>query len=188
MKRNGDPSGHQEASRANLERQEWIQTAIAEHEGPLMRYARHFLDQERARDVVQDTFIRLLQCDPAEVSGHLRPWLFKVCRNRAIDVCRKESRMSLSDSSTLDQNANSGKTPAALVEQQDSSAHLQSLVGELSERHQEILRLKFQSGLSYKEIAQVMEITVSNVGFILHTAIQKVRKKAVAGFGHDSQA
>jgi len=184
MKQDRDHSPPPDAALAQ-DRREWIQSAIAEHEGPLVRYACHFLDQERARDVVQDTFIRLLQCEPTEVRGHLRPWLFKVCRNRAIDVCRKESRMSLSDSNTLDQKVNGVKNPAAVAEERDSSAHLQSLVGELNERQQEILRLKFQSALSYKEIAEVMGITVSNVGFILHSTIQKVRKKAVSDFGLD---
>jgi len=171
-----------------VDRREWIQSAIAEHEGPLVRYAHHFLgDLDRARDVVQDTFIKLLKCDQAEVSGHLRPWLFKVCRNRAIDICRKESRMSLADSNTLDQNVNGAKNPAAVVEDRESSQHLSTLIGDLNERHQEILRLKFQSAMSYKEIAEVMGITVSNVGFILHTAIQKVRKKATADFGLDAK-
>ena len=184
MKRNGNRSNRKDAPVVE-NRREWIQSAIAEHEGPLMRYACHFLDRESARDVVQDTFIRLLQSDPAKIDGHLRPWLFKVCRNRAIDVCRKENRVSLSDSSTLDQNEGDVKNPAKVAEQRDSSARLRSLVCELSERHQEILRLKFQSALSYREISEVMEISVSNVGFMLHTAIQAVRKKAGAEFGLD---
>ena len=184
MNRNGDRSDRHNVPAA-LGRREWIQSAIAEHEGPLVRYACHFLDAERARDVVQDTFIRLLQFDPEQVGGHLRPWLFKVCRNRAIDVCRKENRMSLSDSSTLDQTEGGAKNPAVIAEQRDSSDRLRSLVGELSTRHQEILRLKFQSALSYREIADVMETSVSNVGYMLHHAIQAVRKKAGADFKQD---
>jgi RNA polymerase sigma-70 factor (ECF subfamily) len=42
---------------------------------------------------VQDTFLKLWQTDPDTVNGRLAPWLYTVCRNRAVDVCRKERRM-----------------------------------------------------------------------------------------------
>jgi RNA polymerase sigma-70 factor (ECF subfamily) len=38
-----------------------------------------------------------------------------------------------------------------------------------------VVRLKFQHGLSYKEIAAVTELSVSNVGYLIHTAIKKLR-------------
>jgi RNA polymerase sigma factor (sigma-70 family) len=49
----------------------------------------------------------------------------------------------------------------------------------LPDRQQEVLRLKFNAGLSYKEIAEVTGLTSTNVGFILHTAIAKLRKRLV---------
>lgn len=166
---------------------EWIKQAIAEHEGPLVRYAQHFMgDLERARDVVQDTFIQLLKCDRASVDGHLRPWLFKVCRNRAIDICRKESRMKLTDAQVFDRETHETPSPASVAEDRETTQHLNSLIENLDERQQEILRLKFQNAMSYKEIASVMGLTATNVGFILHTAIQKVRKQASAKFRLDA--
>ena len=44
------------------------------------------------------------------------------------------------------------------------------VVEELPDRQQEILRLKFQGGLSYKEIADVMDLTISHVGVLIHNA------------------
>jgi len=58
--------------------------------GKLTRYAAHILgDNDRARDVVQDTFVRLWETDRSEIA-QLRDWLYAVCRNRAIDVRRRE--------------------------------------------------------------------------------------------------
>jgi RNA polymerase sigma-70 factor (ECF subfamily) len=45
----------------------------------------------------------------------------------------------------------------------------------LPPRQQEIVRLKFQHGMSYKQIAEVMKLSATNVGFILHTAIKALR-------------
>ena len=49
----------------------------------------------------------------------------------------------------------------------------------LPDRQQEAIRLKFESGLSYAEIASVMETSAGNVGWILHTAIQGLRSRLV---------
>ena len=52
-------------------------------------------------------------------------------------------------------------------------------IARLPDRQQEVLRLKFNAGLSYKEIAEVTGLTSTNVGFILHTAISKLRQRLV---------
>ena len=77
----------------------WIRGAVGRFEGPLTLYAARLLgDAETARDVVQETFLRLCVQDRARVERHLAEWLFTVCRHRALDVLRKEGRMSrLSD-------------------------------------------------------------------------------------------
>lgn len=50
----------------------WIAAAVEKYEAPLSRYAERLLgDAERARDVVQDTFLRLCRQDRDRVDGHL---------------------------------------------------------------------------------------------------------------------
>ena len=53
---------------------------------------------------------------------------------------------------------------------------LLSLIEELPARQREVMRLKFQADLSYKEIGEALEITISNVGFIVHSAFKKLRQ------------
>jgi RNA polymerase sigma-70 factor (ECF subfamily) len=48
---------------------------------------------------------------------------------------------------------------------------------QLSDKQQEAVRLKFQSGLSYREIAEVMDITVNHVGVLLHNALKAIRDR-----------
>jgi RNA polymerase sigma-70 factor (ECF subfamily) len=160
----------------------WIQDAIEEHENSLLRYAQHFVhDLETARDVVQDTFLQLCRKPDEELRPRLAQWLFTVCRNRAIDICRKERRMKLAPENQLankmaetsDPNVN----PVAAMEKSEAAAGLLKQVATLPDRQQEVLRLKFNAGLSYKEIAKVTGLTSTNVGFILHTAIGKLRTK-----------
>jgi RNA polymerase sigma-70 factor (ECF subfamily) len=152
---------------------EWVLAALEAYERPLTLYAARLLgDVERARDVVQDTFLKLWQADRASVDGYLAQWLYTVCRNRALDVRRKEQRMT-----TLSDNAPPPSADAARPRTDESFAGVLALVADLPERQQEAVRLKFQGGLSYREIAEVMGTTANNVGVMLHTAIATIRRK-----------
>src|SRR5438876_12320160 len=97
-------------------RTEWVRAAVDRYAGPLTRYAALITgDPEQARDVVQDTFVRLCDEKPGTVNAHLSQWLFTVCRNRALDVQRKESRMK--PLSELEMSASPDPSPAAQAEQ-----------------------------------------------------------------------
>src|SRR6058998_196872 len=150
---------------------EWIRQAVDRYAGPLIRYATLITgDLEDARDVVQHTFVQLCKEESGRVNSHLAQWLFKVCRNRALDVQRKESRMKSLSEAEMGLHASSDPSPAAQAEQRDTADEVLRLLAQLPKNQQEVVRLKFQNGLSYQEISKVTDLTVSNVGFLMHTA------------------
>lgn len=155
---------------------EFVRQALAQFEGPLMRYALRLTgDLERAQDVVQDTFLKLCRQAPDSLNGHLAQWLFTVCRNRAFDVQRKERRMT--SAVALDEQTQAPQAaPEAAVIVRDSAGKVFRLLDRLPDNQQEVVRLKFQNELSYQEIADVTGLTVSNVGFLLHTALKRLRE------------
>jgi RNA polymerase sigma-70 factor (ECF subfamily) len=53
----------------------------------------------------------------------------------------------------------------------------------LPDNQQEVVRLKFQNGLSYREISCITKLSVSNVGYLIHTAIQKIRAELQVELG-----
>ncbi len=157
---------------------DWIKLALREHEGALVRYAAQLTgDLDRARDVVQDTFLRLCAEDPAQLDGHLAEWLFTVCRNRARDIKRKEQRMKPLDDIELETHASREHSPAAQAEHNESAGHARQFLQHLPPNQREVVRLKFQNGLSYKEIAHITNLSVSNVGFLIHTALKTLRQQ-----------
>jgi RNA polymerase sigma factor (sigma-70 family) len=156
---------------------DWIQTVVDRFEGPLVRYAERLTgDLETARDVVQEAFLRLCREDRADVEDHLAQWLYTVCRRRALDVMKKESRMKVS-SNGLPHDAPAFQPRESLLEQQETASQLSSLLDQLPASQQEVLRLKFQAGLSYREISNVTELSITNVGYLIHTAIQTLRRQ-----------
>ena len=64
---------------------------------------------------------------------------------------------------------------AAVAEYRDSAQQIQQVVAHLPDNQQEVVRLKFQNGLSYREISRITKLSVSNVGYLIHTAIRKIR-------------
>jgi len=156
---------------------DWVREQLERHEGPLIRYAATLLfgDLERARDVVQDTFARLCQQPRRKVEHKATEWLFTVCRNRALDLRKKEGRMQGLNDAEMASRASPAPSPEKTAETKDSASRVLRAIGALPENQREVVRLKFQNGMSYKEISRITELSVSNVGYLLHVAIKTLR-------------
>ena len=145
---------------------------------PLQQYATRIIgDRERARDVVQETFVELERGDRRQLDGAPAKWLFTVCRNRALNVCRKEKRMTYLDQELLETKADAAPLPYAQLEQKEASGFLLRIVATLPQRQQEVIQLKFQNDLSYQEISEITQLSVSHVGVLLHNALKTLRQR-----------
>lgn len=162
----GDPEGGQN----------WIAEALARYETPLIRYAVSLThDLDAGRDIVQDTFLKLCQLPAERRPESLGPWLFAVCRNRALDRYRKEQRMTPLAETDIHSREGHGPSPSEHAETRDSADQLTQMLCDLPSNEQEVVRLKFHEQLSYQEISGVTGLSVTNVGFLLHTALKKLR-------------
>lgn len=83
--------------------------------------------------------------------------------------------MSLLDTPIMEHKPSEDLRPDQEAEGHDLSQVLLAYVDRLSPSQQEVLRLKFQSGLSYKEIAEVTDKSVNHVGVILHQALKRLK-------------
>lgn len=155
-----------------------MRSAVEQYQAALLRYATRLVgDADRARDIVQDTFLRLLSQPVAAVEGHLAEWLFTVCRNRAFDVHRKEGRMKYFDEGEVERVTAHEPRPGSAMEAAETNAAVLRLIGHLPHNQQEVIRLKFQNGFSYKEISRITSLSIGNVGFLIHTAIKSLRRE-----------
>ena len=157
-------------------REDFVKAALNEFESPLIGYATTFLhDVERARDVVQDTFVRLYHQDVNKVKGGLKAWLFTVCRNRALDVIRKERRITNLEEEQMARVPSVRRTPSERADLEERVGQVHEALNRLSENQREVILLKFEQGLSYEEISEVTGLSSGNVGFLLHTGLKRLR-------------
>ena len=158
------------------EREELVHRALIEFESALIGYAASIVkDEDRAKDVVQDTFIKLYEQDPEKVKGSLKAWLFTVCRNRCFDIIRKEKRMINVEDDQLTVIQDAGDDPSRAAERADEHSNVIKFLDRLPDNQREVIRLKFEGDMSYKEISQVTQLSVSNVGFLIHAGIKRLR-------------
>ena len=164
----------------NKPESQWIVEALDRHEAALIRYATWVLrDSELAREVVQETFLRLCREDPEKVSDHLAQWLFTVCRNLAFDTRKREARMTPLQDTDIGFDSN--------LEQREVVGEIFRFVEHLPKNQREVVYLKFQCDLSYKEISEVTKLSVGNVGLLLHTALRAIRKQVLSESARGNQ-
>lgn len=157
-------------------KKEIVLSAMQNYESILLRYSYSMIrDYERAQDIVQDTFLQLCKADTESVSKNLKAWLYKVCRNRTLEVMRKEKKMQPLTEEHIIKDESREPAPDVCLEKKDRFSMLFALVDKLSDKQKEIVCLKFQSNMSYKEISETTGNSVSNVGFILHSAMSELK-------------
>ena len=156
----------------------WVQTALERYERPLLQYAMSIVsDIDRARDIVQETFMRLHNQEQAAIEGHLSQWLFTVCRNCSLKSLKKEDRYIYVEAQEFEQKKCESLTPFAELERKERVTRLMELVKELPKNQQEVVRLRFHHHHSYQEISDITGLSVGNVGFLLNAAMRNLRTK-----------
>ena len=151
-----------------------MEAVISEHESALLRYAGGLLrDGHAAQDVVQNAFIKLFrQWGPGmKPTPMLRAWLFRVVHNEAIDHLRREKRLGLLHERHAMENTLTAQPSDASA---DRIEQILAAVRRLDPSEQQVVLLRIQEGLSYREISQITGRTEGNVGCILHHAVKKL--------------
>ena len=171
------PPEHRMPATAPDADQTFLIAALERYERPLIRYAMGVVDDlDQARDVVQDVFIKLSQSLATLDRERLAPWLFTVCRNRALDLQRKNQRLIPMESEALDQEPGASPMPSEALEEKELNVVLRKWIDQLPQKQREAVRLKFESGLSYKEISETLKTSVGNVGTLIHLGVSTLRE------------
>jgi RNA polymerase sigma-70 factor (ECF subfamily) len=155
---------------------QWLRSTVDRFEKPLTLYAARLLgDADRARDVVQDTFLKLCVQDRHKIEPHLAEWLFTVCRNRAMDILRKENRMAQLSEAQMHERPSPDPGPADALERREAVSLVLGWLEMLPPNQREVIRLRFQNGFSYKEISRISGHSVANVGYLMHAGMKALR-------------
>ena len=176
------------AETQSLSQREHFEAIMHRYQGPLLRYVRCSLGEHDAQDVVQEVFLRLhkMMCKSGlRGVDRLGSWLFKVAHNCAADALRRRQRHNKAMEAAACDAANGGcVTPDALeevVHREDCRLAL-SLLDKLPPRQRQVLVLKIDRGMSYREIGEVTSQALGTVGYLMNQGLgQLARELKAAG-------
>ena len=147
----------------------------------VFRYLVRVLDDpSEAEDVMQETFIRLYRAlHKGQVIEDIRPWIFRVAHNLVLYRFRKKSPVQLLDPAGWDL-LKEQRDPSASAEQRvlekEQQARFEVALARLSPQEKYCLELRAE-GLSYREIAQVLEMKAPTLVSFLGRVIKKLKSE-----------
>ena len=163
---------------------------VRRYEGPLYAFLRHMVgDGDAADDLFQDTFIRVMKALPDYTeTGRFKSWLFGIARNQALDHLRRRNREQAifytpvredgNESAPLDEGVEDADLqPDAITERSEWSARLEGAVAQLPDVQREVVTLRFDGDLTFRQIAEITGDSINTVQGRLRYAINALRKR-----------
>jgi RNA polymerase sigma factor (sigma-70 family) len=162
-----------------------FEALVRRHQGPLYNFCFRMLGQaEDAADVAQETFVQLYShLGRLDEREPIAPWLFRVARNRCIDVIRRRRTVPLGvadatgeDTMQLDP-ADDEPLPDELAERADLQRVLSNAIAELPPSYAEVVALRYAGDRSFAEIAAILECDEGAARVRFHRAKALLRRQ-----------
>ncbi len=140
---------------------------------------------EQADDIISITFEKVFVrlCDYDSGKGAFSTWIFRIAINEMNNAFRLQKRLNEAGWEEFFEPVDERKTPEQQVLADEGDIHLLLAMKKLNERERRVISLKYFTGVSNKEIAELEEMTANNVGVVLHRALDKL-KSILEGSGY----
>jgi RNA polymerase sigma-70 factor (ECF subfamily) len=142
-------------------------------------------NREDAEDLTSEVFLKASgQLDTERSEASIAHWLFTVARTVLADHWRRYYRHGSFLPLDEVRAAATAMPVEAVTPKDDTESYLERVLSALPERYRRVLELRFLSGMTIRETAEVMGLTPENVKVIQHRALAR----AVATFNPDAEA
>ncbi len=169
--------------RAQLGSREAFAQLVRRYDAPLLFYLHRLLDRTAdAEDVRQEVWLTVLRkLNGLEDAGAFRSWLYRIARHRGISWLRRRRReVPLPDAAALEEAAEAPAQEDPAFGPEEAAA-VYAALDTVSAAQREILTLRFLGGLSYEDMARVLDCPVGTVRSRLHYARQALRAAVSEG-------
>src|SRR5437762_11780575 len=135
-------------------------------------------NEQDAQDVVQEAFLRAFKSFSGFHGSNGRAWLLTIVRNTAYTLLKKNRAVDLTTIFDEEIHAigHESASPAAILEHAEDAELITKALDELPAEFREVLTLRHQEGLSYKEIGEIVKIPTGTVMSRLARARAKLKE------------
>ena len=144
-------------------------------------------NEEDAQDVVQEAYLRAFKSFGGFHGSNGRAWLLTIVRNTSYTLLKKNHAVDLTTpfDEEIHASGQESLTPAAILENSEDAKLMTDAMDELPAEFREILSLRHQEGLSYKEISDITHIPLGTVMSRLARARAKLKECLAAHIGKE---
>ena len=150
------------------------------YEGRLLRYGNKFLtEREDVVDIVQEVFISVYQnIKSFDEAQKFSPWIYRIAHNAFVNGLKKKSRnpFVMLDFDALLSHTVSEDPLQGEREQEEIQKMIDAGLDQLSAKYKEILILHYLEEMSYREIADILEVPIGTVGIRIKRAKEGLKK------------
>jgi len=140
-----------------------------------------FQDKDDAMEIVQETFLRVYEkIDKFDIDSSFNNWIYRIAYNLCIDYYRKFKSKTSYQREVFEHNETQNpepEEPEHRIDREKFQAGLKASLDELSGRQKMIFVMKHHNGLKYKEIADILSISIGTVKSLHHRAAKALQKK-----------
>ena len=149
----------------------------------------YFPNKERAEEVFQEVFLKLLErLHHFDGSGSFRGWFFTLCRNHCIDRLRQQARRpETPDSQWSNDEGDAQATPVGRAADEsmpaderaydlELAAQLETAIEKLPDEQRETFLMKERGGLTFEEIAKMTGVSINTVKSRMRYALESLRR------------
>lgn len=136
-------------------------------------------NQSVAEDLTSQVFEKVIK-NRTSYSNEKAPievWLFTIARNSLNNYFREQKKHQFAPLETIMELISNRQTPEEYIVTDERNSKLRQSLNRLNEREKNIIALKFGVELTNREIAQIVELSETNVGSILYRSMKKLKKE-----------
>ena len=162
---------------------EAFESLVKKYQGPLLNFiARYTGDRYMAEDLTQEVFLRIYRAAPQfQARSKVSTWIFHIAYNQALtEIGRRKKRRNLWQALCRSREEAPEELVVEPLERYEQTEEIMTALGCLPENQKAALLLRINENLSYREIADILEVSVQSVESLLfraRTSLKRYLKK-----------
>jgi RNA polymerase sigma-70 factor, ECF subfamily len=157
---------------------EAFESLVKRYQRPLLNFVTRFSDRTIAEDITQEVFLRIYRAAPRfQAKAKVSTWIFQIAYNQTLtEIGRRRRQRNLNETLYQNREESARGTLSGNTEHYEIEEEIMSVLGRLLDNQRAALLLRVNEGLSYREIGEVLGVSIQSVESLLFRARTSLKR------------